>query len=250
MSQRRHPRIQLPLLVELNHPSMGSVRCTARDVSESGVFVQLENPSVKPGARLRVTLLNALSSETLPTPTVETIVRRVEPDGVGLEFSNSAGRHLWHSVERLRTELAIGRDYFQVHVSARVVNDSDALLLVQQNGRWTFPGCYLLVGQPWQDSLTAMLRDTFELTGCQIGQVVWAGNSAQTEVPEAALLRLYVDVQANDAGFAMSDRSRYSDCRWVDRRRAVEDSTFASALERDLADARLKQLIEQSATGR
>ena len=34
MEQREHLRIQIPLLVELTHPAVGSIQCTARDVSE------------------------------------------------------------------------------------------------------------------------------------------------------------------------------------------------------------------------
>ena len=55
MEQRTHPRIQLPLLVEVQHPSIGRRRCTARDVSEGGLFVQVSDHSINVGAKLKIT---------------------------------------------------------------------------------------------------------------------------------------------------------------------------------------------------
>jgi len=66
MEQRRFPRIQLPLLVELKHPTLGARRCIARDISEGGVFVHTDNPQVKPGAKVKVTLQNTLSVKPSP----------------------------------------------------------------------------------------------------------------------------------------------------------------------------------------
>jgi len=247
MEQRRHPRIQLPLLVELKHPSLGTQRCIARDISEGGIFVQIDKPPIKTGAMLKLTLVNPISVEATPTPTVDMEVKRVEDDGLGLAFANSAGRHLWQSVERLRSELAIGRDYFQIHLSVLVANESNAVLLVQQHGRWTLPGTYLVVGEDWRDAAKRFLETTFSLDNVAVEAVITVNNEGDPELPEAAVLDVYVGARADARTFELAEGTRYRNARWVDRRRTLEELTFSSDRVRGLADQRLADLIRQNA---
>lgn len=72
-----------------------------------------------------------LPTDTQPTPTVELEVRRTTPEGLGLAFVSKSAQHLWHTAQRSRSELAIGRDYFQLHQSIAINNDAKGLLLVQ-----------------------------------------------------------------------------------------------------------------------
>src|SRR4030095_5770984 len=134
METRQHPRIQLPFEVEVAHPIFGRVRTIARDISESGLFIQMPPGALKEGSKLKVTILNAALIEHTPTPTVELEVARVADEGLGLRFINQTGRHLWQSVERMRQELAIGRDYFQVFQAGLIVNREAKLLVAQQHG--------------------------------------------------------------------------------------------------------------------
>lgn len=244
MEQRRFPRIQLPLLVELKHPSLGTQRCIARDISEGGVFVHTENPQVKPGAKVKLTLQNTLTVETQPTPTVDMEVKRVEEDGLALVFTNVTGRHLWQSVERLRTELAIGRDYFQVHLNALVINDANALLLAQQHGKWTFPATFLQVGRDWRDTVRDYLHEDLGIQVTGFGDIVAMNSVGLPELPEAAVLDLFVEAHASGEDHRLHEHSRYRALRWTDRRRDVEESTFASEQTRELADAALMRLIK------
>lgn len=245
MEQRRYPRIQLPLLVELKHPSLGTQRCVARDISEGGVFVYTDKPQIKPGAKVKLTLQNLLSVEAQPTPTVEMEVMRVEDQGLGLAFTNVAGRHLWQSVERLRTELAIGRDYFQVHLNAVVISPSNGVLLAQQHGKWTFPGTFLVVGQPWQRFLQEFLSAEFGISVSDFGPIVSMSSPGAAELPEAAVLDLFVEAQADTDACTLAAGSRYRNARWIDRRRDLGDSTFASEQVRQLADSVLKRLLQE-----
>jgi len=245
MEQRRFPRIQLPLLVELKHPTLGTRRCIARDISEGGVFVHTDNPQVKPGAKVKVTLQNTLSVETQPTPTVEMEVQRVEEAGLALSFSNATGRHLWQSVERLRTELAIGQDYFQVHLNAVVVNDANALLLAQQHGKWTFPATFLQVGHDWRETLRRYLEKQLGISVSDFGPILAMNSVGLPELPEAAVLDLFVEVRAQGDQHELAGDSRYKTLRWTDRRRDVEEATFATEQTRDLADSTLMKLIKE-----
>jgi hypothetical protein len=271
MEQRKHPRVQLPLLVELQHPSLnrgralnrgrsvsrigpsssaqgesaeGSQRYIARDISEGGVFVHLDvPPTITPGAKLRLTLLNPSNVDNLPTPTVDMVVKRVEDNGLGLAFVNETSRHLWQSVERLRDELAVGRDYFQVYQSAVVVNDKGQLLLVQNRGKWGYPGEYLIVGENWQAAIMGYLAGNFGLTDLCVVRVLGADSGSSFDLPEAAVFKTYVLVTVNASQFAMPENSqagRFRDFRWVERKRDVEALTFVDDEMRKFAHQALE----------
>lgn len=207
----------------------------ARDVSEGGVFVQYRDDRIRPGSKIKLTVLNPNSVDAHATPTVELTVRRVDEQGMGLEFLNRTGRHLWQSVDRLRSELAVGRDYFQLHVSALAMNDRGDLLLVQNNGKWQFPGFYLTVGTAWREALSDLLSDRFKLKVTRIEQLIGFEVDAVPDLPEAAVAKLFAVVLVDDAGFQPPDSSRYRACRWIKGRRDIEESTFADPQTRSKA---------------
>ena len=118
MEQREQPRIPVPIEVDISHASIGTVQTVTRDVSASGVFILLSTPGltdkIPAKARVKVTLRNLPLIEAGPTPTVPMVVERVEQDGLGLSFANRASEHLWNSVSRVRAQLTVGEDLFQV----------------------------------------------------------------------------------------------------------------------------------------
>ena len=243
MERRKHPRIQLPLLVELQHASIGRISCVARDISEGGVFVHLKGASIQQGAKLKLTLLNPNTIDTQPTPTVEMQVMRVEEEGLGLAFVNRTSRHLWESVERLRDELNVGRDYFQLHVGALVLQESGRLLVVQQNGKWTFPGTYLIVGDSWRDALQRMLLERFSLQAEPTDmQVIGIETESNEAIPEAAVAKTFVAMQVNSSGFEFTPGERYKASRWLQNPRMIDELTFADDLTRTQAAAAFRWL--------
>ena len=248
MERRQHPRVQLPLLVELQHPSINRQNCVARDISEGGVFVQIETTRIDVGAIVKLTLQNSNTIDTHPTPTVQMEVMRVEPEGLGLKFVNKTNRYLWESVERLRDELAIGRDYFQLHVSALVVRSDGSLLIVQQNGKWTFPGSYLIVGDRWQQALGRMLQDRFalEVDGGAFSVLAFETESSE-KIPEAAVAKLFGIATSTAQGFKFEPGERYRSSRWVGKPRILEEITFADELTRSQALAALEWFKRRNA---
>jgi hypothetical protein len=187
------------------------------------------------GAKLRLTSLNPNQIGSQPTPTVDMEVKRVDEQGVGLAFVNRTSRHLWESVKRLREELEIGRDYFQVYLVALAMNDHGKLLIVQQHGRWTFPGFYLVVGEDWRQCLSDALEHHFGLTVTHIQRITDMASSDPRGLPEAAALKVHVLLSVDDGKFQLSGQPEYKNHRWIDRRRDIEDITFADEQERDLA---------------
>ena len=157
----------MPFEVEVEHPSLGTIRSIVRDISESGLFVAARGTGIRVGSKVKVTVLASALAEGSPTPTIGMEVARLDDEGFGLKFDNRTSRHLWESVVRERDELVIGEDYFQVFQAAVVVNPQRKLLVVQQNGKWLFPGTYLRVGDGWREALEAFLER--DMGHCEFG---------------------------------------------------------------------------------
>lgn len=234
MQTREHPRIQLPFEVEVAHPILGRVRTVARDISESGLFVQMPTTALKEGSKLKVTVLNAALIEHTPTPTVELEVARIADDGLGLRFINQTGRHLWQSVERMRRELAIGRDYYQVFQGALVVNREGKLLVAQQHGRWLFPGDFLVVGDDWSQALITFLETEFGLAELTLDSVLQV-DSGPERAAESATFSVFHRISTTSTRAQLRTGSRYRHLRWVGRVAEVEELSFSHSLLRDLA---------------
>ena len=235
VEHRSQPRVQIPLLVELQHPSLGKVRCVARDVSEGGVYVYLEDTTIHTGAKLKLTLLNPDTVHNQPMPTVEMQVVRSDAHGIGLVFINKTGKHLWDSVERFRSELAIGRDYFQIHLSPLILDEQGKLLVVQQHGKWLFPGEYLVVGENWKESLQQSLREKFALPTLAIEHAFDMAATGAEDMPEAATMKIYVLVRVDASEFALPADGSYRNYRWVDNLRDLKEITFGDEQDRQVA---------------
>ena len=240
MEQREHPRIQLPLLVEIHHPLTGRRRCLARDVSEGGVYVQITDTEFSVGAKLKLTLLNPHAFDTQPTPTVEMEIRRIDGQGLGLSFVSNTSRFLWESVERLRTELEVGRDYFQAHLSIAALNRHGELFLVQQHGRWLFPGTYLKVGDQWRTIAEESLLEHFGLEVVAIEQILGVETASAEQVPEAAVMQIFALVTVEDAEFEFPEGGAYRAYRWIERPRDIGEMTLADPTIRAAAVAAIE----------
>jgi hypothetical protein len=245
MEQREHARIQIPLVVELSHPSVGKLRTTARDISEGGVFVALPDASIRPGAKLKVQLLNLFDIDNQPTPTVDMEVKRVTDEGVGLAFLNRTGEHLWASAERMRDELQIGRDYFQVLQSIVVTHTTRGILLLQHNGKWVLPGHYLMVGEQSVNALRAFVDEQLGLSLTTRPRPVATDSAPDVAVPQAATLSVIFSSSVDEHGVTLAVDSRYAEPRWVSKRKDIQETTFASEFQRSVAGAILSEILEQ-----
>ncbi len=245
MEQREHLRIQIPLLVELTHPAVGSVQSTARDVSAGGVFVALADTQIRVGAKVKLRLMTVLPTDTQPTPTVDMKVERVTEEGLGLSFINRTAEHLWGSVKHLREELAIGRDYFQLHQSAAVTHETKGLLLVQQNGKWLLPGHYLMVGENNVSALRHYLETQLGVQLEQRPQAHSADSAPEISVVEAATYSVVFTAPTASSDVQLPSDSEYKDWRWVGKVRDLREITFASDAQRQAAESVLASLMEE-----
>ena len=231
--------------VEISHPAIGTQTTTARDISEGGVFVRLTTNSITVGAKVKVRVLNLLDTDTQHTPSVDMEVRRTTDEGLGLAFLNNTGRHLWSSVERLRDELEIGRDYFQVHQSIVLHTEDAGVLLVQKDGKWLLPGHYLTVGQISEVALLRYCEQTLGVVPIGNPLPIIADSAADISVLEAATFRIIYALEVKSATTSLSDTSSYRDIKWTRRQRDLNEITFASELQRDAADFVLAQFVKE-----
>jgi hypothetical protein len=241
MEQREHPRIHLPFEVEVEHPSLGTIRSIARDISESGLFVAASGTGIRVGSKVKVTVLASALAEGTPTPTIGMEVARLDDDGFGLKFNNRTSRHLWESVVRERDELVIGEDYFQVFQAAVVVNPQRKLLVVQQNGKWLFPGAYLRVGERWRETLEAFLEEDLDLTDVRFRETLEVDSGADVVAPERAMLSLFHRYSSDGMRTRLAPAARYSKAKWIGRTMGIDELTFSHPLLRTIAQRALER---------
>lgn len=247
MEQREHPRIQIPLLVEVTHPAVGTVQTTARDISAGGLFVHLPSPQIKAGGKLKLRLLNTQPTDTQPTPTVEMEVKRVTEDGLGLAFMNRTAQHLFSSVERVRRELEIGRDYFQVHQCIAITHAQKGVLLVQKNGKWLLPGHYLMVGESAHSALRKFAEEKLQLK--LTGKIIPVATDSAPDigVSEAATYSIIFTTPSDALDVKLQPDTGYKDWRWVSKERDLTEITFASGHHREEIQLLLNILFDNGA---
>jgi PilZ domain len=232
---RESPRIQLPFEVELSHPSLGKIRSVARDISETGIFVRLSPTGLRAGAKVKVTVMDAALVESNPTPTIDMEVARVTEEGLGLKFTNRTSQHLWMSVDRIRQDLRLGQDYFQVFQGAAIVNEMGKLLVVQRHGKWLFPGDYLTVGSAWQEALTEYLAIELGIDDLVFEDTLGADSAPGMLAGENATFSVFHRFTSASERVRLRDDSRYRHAKWVSRTFSLEELTFSHPLLRELA---------------
>lgn len=233
--ERASVRIQLPFEVEVSHPSLGKIRSVARDISEGGIFVRLSPTGLRVGAKVKVTVLNAALVESSATPTIDMEVARVTEEGLGLKFANRTSQYLWNTVDRLRHDLRLGQDYFQVFQGAAIVNQQGKLLVVQRHGKWLFPGDYLTVGLEWQTALIDFLTADLGLDDLVLEDTLGIDSAPGTMASENATFSAFHRFSSRSERVRLRDDSRYRHAKWISRAFSLEELTFAHPLLRDLA---------------
>ena len=246
--ERESRRIQLPFEVELSHPSLGRIHSVARDISETGIFVRLSPTGLRTGAKVKITVLDAALVESNPTPTVDMEVARITEEGLGLKFSNRTSRHLWQSVDRLRQELRLGEDYFQVFQGAAIVNHLNKLLVVQRHGKWLFPGDYLTVGTASQEALSEYLATELGLDDLVLEDILGVDSAPGTLAGENATFSVFHRYASNSDRVRLRDDSRYRHAKWVSRTFSLEELTFSHPLLREYAALALERAEAQRVT--
>ena len=200
----------------------------------------MQTPKINSGSKLKLKLLTVLPTDTQPTPTVDMEVKRVADDGLGLAFINRTAEHLWNSVQRLRSELEIGRDYFQVHQSVALTHPDKGVLMVQQNGKWLFPGFYLQVGQNALQAASSFVAEELGVADRTRLQPLVTDSATDVSVTEAATYSVILHGEITQPEITLNDSSGFKDWRWIGKIRDLGEITFAVNLQRNT----VQQLLE------
>lgn len=245
MERRQYPRLDIPLVIEISHAALGQRTCTARDLSDGGLFIHLKEHGLQVGARVKVKRSITELDNLQHTPQVDAAVVRIEADGLGLAFNSSTAAHLWRSVERSRETLHIGRDLFQVFQLILVEHAERGVLLVQQHGRWQLPGFYLDAQQPMAAQDYCLVHLNLMV---QIDEQPLAWQTAMHPlVPEAAAVSLVLLAHAQQSGDgrplepSLPEGSQYKDWRWIHRVNDLNDATLNDQWVRVLLEQRLTE---------
>ncbi|MBV1907515.1 MAG: PilZ domain-containing protein [Pseudomonadales bacterium] len=246
MEKRKHSRVVLPFQVEISHASLGRVKTTATNISASGLFVELNNPTITRGATVKMTVLNMPLIESPPTPSIKMAVTRISEQGLGLEFPSNTSKHLWESVKRARNSLLIGEDYFQVFQNAIIVNPKNQILLAQQTGKWLLPGGYLKVGQDWELALKDKLGHELGIHHLQHVQTMGVDAYPDITSKEAAIFTVFQLFSTSTSVVSLSDNCQYTSVEWVSHERNVNEMTFSHPLLRTFVVKALNQLEDST----
>ena len=79
-----HTRSPLKVQLRIEHPLHGELMVTTRDISESGVFVVIDDAQSL--LKIGEVVLGQVQGLPIPAPVVQMCVVRFEPSGVGLVF--------------------------------------------------------------------------------------------------------------------------------------------------------------------
>jgi len=246
--KRKHTRIELPFQVEVQHASLGSVKTIATNISEGGMFIELDSPKTTVGSIVNVTVLSLPLVESPPTPSIKMIVRHSSSVGLGLEFSSNTSRHLWETVNRARNTLIVGEDYFQVFQSAIIVDPKRRILLVQQTGKWLLPGSYLKVGQNWEKALTSNLKRSLGLSNLTHNELMGIDSYPDITAKEAAVFTVFHRFSSIASEVNLPSDGQYTNSKWLVHERAINELTFSHPLLRSIVLKTLT-LIENETQG-
>lgn len=82
-NQRQHPRTNFKAKIKLWHPSFNEILVSTRDISDGGVFILIDPPTMPPiGERVK----GQVQGMPVEAPLVEMEIVRVAADGLGLKF--------------------------------------------------------------------------------------------------------------------------------------------------------------------
>lgn len=155
---RRFTRHQIPLQVEFWQDPTQPRRAEARDMSEGGLFLLVdESFQIEEGEELTVKSLGLGPDGTESGPEIAMRVVRRCADGMGLEILT---RQDSHKVESEANELKRPSSNSKAIIQRLVIIDDDDLILLWRRGdHWHLPCRELEFSESWKDGLKACFHD-------------------------------------------------------------------------------------------
>lgn len=219
MTERRSAsRIALGFDVDLTHPSFGTRRVRAENLSDGGLWVALGQASLAVGARVTVRAVPDAPLASGSTPAVLMEVRHRSEQGVGLAFASRTAEHLWEAARRALAPIGDADFALRVYHAAAVTHDG-AILLVRGASRWAFPGTFLDRPTPYHEHLAHLVAD-------QIGIEIDPARTRPRDVTVAPgsppLYVVYFECPAATAATVVSLSDTWREYRWVGGVRELE----------------------------
>lgn len=83
--KRQHIRTSLQCKIKISHPTFGDIIVKTLDISDGGIFIQLDPNKIPPIGTIVTGQVQGLMEDA---PVLQMEVMRVESNGVGLRFIN------------------------------------------------------------------------------------------------------------------------------------------------------------------
>ncbi len=151
---RQSRRLNVPLKVEISHPTLGRLDVEARDMSDGGIFVFLDPDFQLPvGEIITAKVLGLGGSDKDPSPTLNMRIVRAEKDGMGLSIVEAASNK--------------PQNLFSIRQSLFIFSSKKNILLLenspQNSPQWTLPNRLMQTGEGWQQGLSLCISQYKDL---------------------------------------------------------------------------------------
>jgi len=229
---RQFKRHQIPLEVEYSHASTGTLRARARDMSEGGLFLIVdESFQLKVGSRIVVRTLGLGPDGEECGPDIVMKVVRCTSDGMGLEIAKGQA-----SQDKTPEAATTGNEQQETRTLLQrllVIDSADRVLLWHKGDHWHLPCRVLQPGESWQegiDTCIAELKQQGALS--QASKLQTARQCVPATNETSSVIEFLVPCRYPHAETA-DDTDPHALTRWVDVSRLDE---VGYPLEQDVFD--------------
>lgn len=230
---RRHRRIKIPLLVEIQHPAVGVLQTEALDMSDNGIFVLVDNTlDFKLGELLKVRTLGLGIDGQETGPVLDMRIVRMDETGLGLQLVESPG------LETDQAQDSTLENLRAVNQSLFIINSQRQVLFLLQGDRWCLPSRKLESAENWQAGINQAVEQLKSESAITIDSELEAASECYPIANQSSCcvnLIIPCRIIPSSASPTSVNQAKY---RWVD---AAEISSMDCKLEPELIDKLLGQ---------
>ncbi len=231
IERRSAPRLAVRFDVDITHPSFGTRRTRAENLSDGGLLVADTDLPLRVGARVTVRAVIDSPLDGRSPPAVQMDVRHRSSHGIGLAFATRAAEHLWLAARQALAPIGTADFALRVYHALALTNEH-AVLLVRGASRWAFPGAFVSDPGSYREHLRKLAREQLAIdldpAGAGPVEVAVAPGSPPLYV---VYFRCPVGVAAN----ALTLSKAWRDHRWIRRRSELEHVEVADPMVRAVA---------------
>lgn len=155
---RQFKRHQVPLEVEYSHPATGTLRARARDMSDGGLFLMVdESFQLEVGTEIIVRSLGLGADGDERGPDIAMKVVRRNRQGMGLEIAKGQDSQKSPTADSpSEDQITTSRPLLQ---RLLILDDRDRVLLWHRGDHWHLPCRELQANEGWEEGINACIAE-------------------------------------------------------------------------------------------